>query len=97
VRIQTNDGAVFAGRSANAIVRKMADCRWNAPEEKREWKEEVVDRVWQMTGVRVPVDNPTEFLLELSRLGLVRLLRNGVQMGPAPTASFPNSAPKRKE
>lgn len=78
-RIHTNDGAVFTGTSANAVVRAMADAQWNAPDQKVEYKREVVMRVSQMTGHRLSqhaLRDARRFLRFLEQCGLVIVERD---------------------
>lgn len=72
--VKTGEGQEFAGATAEAVVRQMRDTEWNAPEKKRDYMEEVAERVFNMTGLEIP--SPTtipasEFLQYLERAGLV--------------------------
>lgn len=75
MKIRTNDGYEFQGTDAKDVVRQMKYDEWSAPERKREYMEEVVDRVSQMVEIE-PVDPQTisaeEFLVWLERAGLVK-------------------------
>jgi len=71
MRIQTTDGYVFEGADAKEIVRKMRDTQWGAPVLKREYMEEVKDRL----NVGIIHDKGADaFLTSLSDAGLIRFV-----------------------
>lgn len=72
LKVTATDGAVFHGATAQEVVRAMRNTQWNAPVLKRDWMEEVAERVEQMTGER-PRTRAREFLADLKRLGLVTI------------------------
>ena len=75
--ILTNDGKRFVGRNAKGIVRQMKAMQWNLEDStKREYMEEVADRVQQMTGVMIPLD-VEGFLLGLEKARLIRFEGQG--------------------
>lgn len=79
MRVKTNDGATFAGRSPKQIVGAMMREQWNAPEGKMEYMDEVATRVEQMAGADgiVRRDSAEAFLSDLARLGLVTVEHEG--------------------
>jgi hypothetical protein len=82
MRIRTTDGAFFLGDSPEDVVRQMKNTQWGAPERKREYMAEVVERVENMTGMfynpeREFVEgdvSPPDFLEFLRRAGMVEIV-----------------------
>jgi hypothetical protein len=74
MKIRTNDGATFEGRSAKQIVSRMRRDQWNAPELKQEYMEQVSNRVAQMYGHIVHITSAQEFLRGLEEAGLIERL-----------------------
>lgn len=66
------DGAVFRGRSAQAIVRQMKRSQWSAPSLKTEYMEEVAERVFSSRG-KVIRTSPPHFLHDLEQVGMLEL------------------------
>ena len=72
------DSTVFEGASAREIVKQMKNTQWYAPEGKRAYMAEVIDRVEQMTGMRFAGNpersKPSKFLefLEAAELVTIR-------------------------
>lgn len=67
----TTDAGIYAGASAEEVVRAMRDSQWNAPERKRDWMDEVRDRVRSVYGVDIAPDlTATEFLKALDTAGV---------------------------
>jgi hypothetical protein len=60
MRIHTIDGETFEGASPQEIVRQMRNTEWGAPERKRDYMVEVIDRVEQQTGVFADPDGVYE-------------------------------------
>lgn len=81
MKILTNDGAVFQGKTARGVVKAMQRDAWNAPEKKRDYMVEVVDRVVQQFDVPdsqiVTPMSAAELLTWLAGLGVVRIVENG--------------------
>lgn len=83
--VKTNDGQTFTGDDAAHIVRQMRNTEWNAPERKRDYMLEVIQRVETITGVFVDQDDlptnqdndehldPMKFLEYLQDVKLVRI------------------------
>lgn len=61
----------FEGEDARAVVREMRDSDWHAPDKKRDYMEQVAERVEGMTGERISTDGAEVFLHELHRVGLI--------------------------
>lgn len=76
MRIQTTDGYVFEGADAKEIVRKMRDTQWGTPVLKREYMEEVRDRLNGAPGTtEIVIDRGADaFLASLSASGLIRII-----------------------
>jgi hypothetical protein len=76
MRIQTTDGLVFEGADAKEIVRKMRDTQWGAPVLKREYMEEVRDRLNGAPGMtEIVIDRGADaFLSSLVTNGLIRIV-----------------------
>lgn len=72
ITVTTNDLLFFAGADAKDVVRKMKEAQWNAPDTKREYMEQVGQRVMEMTGQR-PREDATGFLIDLERANLVTI------------------------
>lgn len=72
ITVTTQDGLVFTGADARDIVRQIKVAQWNAPDTKREYMEQVGQRVMEMTGQR-PREDATGFLIDLERAGLVTI------------------------
>lgn len=73
LEVRTQDGALFAGDSAAAVVSQMRRDNWNAPVRKLEYMEEVAERVLDATGQAVRVDSAAHFLGDLERTGWVQV------------------------
>jgi hypothetical protein len=87
--VKTHDGTTFTGTTATAILRQMRDTQWGVPQPKRSWKEDVADRVHQMTG-EYPRLTPVQFLADLERLKLVTIT---VTPAPGATDGAPDPSP----
>lgn len=76
MRIQTTDKIVFEGTDAKEIVRKMRDTQWGAPVLKREYMEEVKDRLSGMPGSTPIIHDKgaDAFLVSLCHNGLIRFV-----------------------
>jgi alkylation response protein AidB-like acyl-CoA dehydrogenase len=72
-RVECSDGEVFQAETAAGIVEQMRSAEWHKPPKKREYMEEIQERVEQMTGVSVRVDRPTHFLKDLEAAGVLRI------------------------
>ena len=79
MRIQTTDGIVFEGQDAKEVVRKMRDTQWGAPVIKREYMEEVKDRLSGMPGSTGIIHDrgAAAFLASLAGNGLIRVVPDG--------------------
>lgn len=76
MRIQTTDGYIFEGADAKEIVRKMRDTQWGTPVLKREYMQEVADRVTGAPGMtKIVIDQGANaFLASLSANKLIRIV-----------------------
>lgn len=72
ITITTRDEQQFSGAKATDIVRQMKLAQWNAPDTKREYMEQVGQRVMEMTGTR-PRESATYFLMDLESVGLITI------------------------
>jgi hypothetical protein len=79
MRIQTTDGFVFEGEDAKEIVRKMRDTQWGAPVIKRDYMEEVKDRISGAPGsTEIVADQGADaFLASLVSNNLIRFVPDG--------------------
>lgn len=71
----TIDGLRVHG-TAREVVRALRDAQWNAPEEKRDWMEQVAERIAfikHAPGTRLSFSNAQEFIDELIRVELLHL------------------------
>lgn len=68
----TEDGMTFVGVDAKDIVRQMKTAQWNAPDTKREYMEQVGQRVMEMTGQR-PREEAALFLIDLERVDFLTI------------------------
>lgn len=78
LRVTADDGMVFEGADEKAVVRQMRNTQWNAPEAKRDYICEVIDRVEQVTQtVCAHADGRVvaakEFLDYLASVGFVQI------------------------
>jgi hypothetical protein len=80
LKVDTHDGTVFEGDDAKDIVRQMKMTEWGHPEKKRDYMEEVAERIEQMTGSEVPHGSAASFLLGLAEAGLITITSDGVQL-----------------
>ena len=71
----TNDGVTVRGTTARGVVRALRDRQWNAPDHKRDWMEQVAERIAHVANTaQVPMfANAEEFIAMLIRVGLLRL------------------------
>jgi hypothetical protein len=70
--VTASDGSVFRGRSAQAVVRQMKRNQWSAPSRKREYMEEVAERIFAARGIPIRTD-PASFLRDLADAGLLEI------------------------
>lgn len=73
LQLTTNDGHVVLGPTPAALVRGLRATQWNAPDTKREYMEQVADRVATMYGAQVRPETPARFLRDLERAQLVTI------------------------
>lgn len=73
MRVTTQDGATFSGDTPEQIVSQMRRDNWSAPPKKREYMEEVAERVIDMTGSVVRADTATNFLNDLQDSGFLKI------------------------
>lgn len=88
--VTTNDGEVFTGKDEREIVLQMRNTQWNAPERKRDYMLEVIERAETMTGVFVNQDelptnvdtdetlNPAAFLRYLRDAKLIEMRKGPI-------------------
>lgn len=77
IRVDTKDGNLFEGVDAKDVVRQMKMTEWGHPEKKRDYMEEVAERVEQMTGREVPHTSAAGFLLGLADAGIINVEADG--------------------
>jgi len=73
LRMTTVDGAIFLGRDHEELVRGMRADVWDAPARLEDYMAEVGDRITQMTGEPVCVDDAQRFVLDMERLGFAQV------------------------
>ena len=56
LRVTTTDCEVFTGDNAKEIVRQMRNTQWGAPQPKRSYMVDVVERTEMMTGINMDPD-----------------------------------------
>lgn len=69
--VTTTDGLVIVARDARHAVEQMRDTQWNAPDSKREYMEQVSERVQALTGRTVATHSPSALLADLQRAKLL--------------------------
>lgn len=72
ITVVCEGGPEFTGKTARHLVRQMAKDGWNAPDTKREYMEQVAERVMGMTGTR-PREDASGFLIDLQSAGLIEI------------------------
>ena len=71
----TIDGMRVSG-TVREVVRALRDAQWNAPEYKRDWMEQVAERIAHIAhapGTRLTFSNAQEFIDELVRVELLTI------------------------
>lgn len=70
MKVTTDDGHIFEGADARAIVRAMADADWQRYDKKRDYMDDVAERVTMMTGFEVRTF-AEGFVEDLATAGLI--------------------------
>lgn len=81
IKIVTADGITVEADSFNKAVMQLRDQQWQAPTLKRDYREEVADRVLDETGTSIRSNTSENFIRDLADLGLLRLVDDGASDG----------------
>lgn len=71
MKVTTEDGLRFEGRSAKQVVKEMERAQWQQYDTKHEYMEAVAERVESMTGTRPRVSSAAHFVNDLVSIGLL--------------------------
>lgn len=77
LKVDAGNGDVFEGDDAKEIVRQMKMTEWGHPEKKRDYMEEVAERIEQMTGRTILHTSAAQFLLSLADAGVITIVADG--------------------
>lgn len=78
MQITTTDGLVILARHARHAVEQMRNTQWNAPDSKREYMEQVKERVQTLTSRTIETHSPIAFLQSLQVAGLLTIRRDEI-------------------